>query len=628
MFRVEDRKIKKENKLIIIDDNSIISEVNYGYKTLFWRKYSYKNDKNFFSIVELVEKNADKLKNKYLAWVYELGKHKINGKSVIDHLEIDENLSYWWATSVAQKFNCSSISQINDCIKLFALEDFIKKHKIKSIYLKSSNRNLNRTVSKLCFEKNIFFNSQILNNKIKNKFTFKQIIPDVFQAFIYLVRYLYRSVFLNPKSYESLKKNSSNIIFFDVFTHLDKSSYTNFEFKSNYWTTLVEKLGDLKLTANWAHIFFKHPLTKKINIAQQLTKKFTNSSRNTQYHFLLEQRLSLTLLIKILRNYFFLRSSYKKLKKIATFRTLNTNFDLWIFHENEWKKSLIGSDAMDFCIKLTLFSSLLKIIPKQKVGVYISENQPWEIALINKWRYHGHGKIIGTPHTTIRYWDLRYFYDKRSYINKKNNLLLPDYLAVNGPVAKKILLQSNYPKDVIKEVEALRFIYLSNPINLKIPKNKNLSKKIKVLVCGDFNKNTNNVILDWVSKLKQFLPNNYEITLKPHPAYPISFPKKYFFKISNLPLPNLLKDSDLVITSNITSAAVDAYCFGLPVIQLLDGVNFNTSPLLDFSSMYARNAEELAKCIKNIELGSREPAREYFNLNPSLNSWVNLINMT
>ena len=60
--------------------------------------------------------------------------------------------------------------------------------------------------------------------------------------------------------------------------------------------------------------------------------------------------------------------------------------------------------------------NILSNIPKQKVGIYLLENQAWEKSLISSWNKFNHGGLIGVAHSTIRFWDLRYFRSKNTDI--------------------------------------------------------------------------------------------------------------------------------------------------------------------------------------------------------------------
>ena len=75
------------------------------------------------------------LRTKYLSLIYEFGEAKVNGKRIIDHLIIRQNFSYWWMTPVAEKCNFAKSPQIDNIIKLMALEQWLQDNKYKKIKL-------------------------------------------------------------------------------------------------------------------------------------------------------------------------------------------------------------------------------------------------------------------------------------------------------------------------------------------------------------------------------------------------------------------------------------------------------------------------------------------------------------
>ena len=98
-------------------------------------------------------------------------------------------------------------------------------------------------------------------------------------------------------------------------------------------------------------------------------------------------------------------------------------------------------------LNLNLFQQALSCLPSQEKGFYLQENQGWEYSLISAWRSSNHGKnLFGIPHSTIRYWDLRYFFDKRSYNAGVSDcsLPLPDYIGVNGIRAKEMYTEFEF----------------------------------------------------------------------------------------------------------------------------------------------------------------------------------------
>ena len=87
---------KSEEKLstLLIWDEEALPEITSG-KVALWRSFGDSVSPNIVSIPALVEKNADTLRQRYLAWIYALGETKIQGRSLVDHLELRPGFSYW-----------------------------------------------------------------------------------------------------------------------------------------------------------------------------------------------------------------------------------------------------------------------------------------------------------------------------------------------------------------------------------------------------------------------------------------------------------------------------------------------------------------------------------------------------
>jgi surface carbohydrate biosynthesis protein (TIGR04326 family) len=305
--------------------------------------------------------------------------------------------------------------------------------------------------------------------------------------------------------------------------------------------------------------------------------------------------------------------------------------DFWPLFAREWIDSLRGVGAIVSCLQVGCLERAVGRLPPQRLGIYIQENQPWEMALIHAWKVAGHGTLVGVPHTTVRYWDLRYFHDPRSYNRTgRNELPLPDRVAVNGPVAKRAYLDAGYPPDRLVEVEALRYLHLGRRLperDAAPPENRQLN----VLVCGDFLAATNRKMLAWLVEAVRLLPNRMVCRVKPHPAYPMDPDDLALSAVEVVegPLSQLLIDTDVVFASNITSAAVDAYCQGLSVIQMLDGSTFNVSPLRGLAEVsYVSDARELAEALMNPQRPRRSTPVAYFYLEQSLPRWRELLQLS
>jgi len=279
---------------------------------------------------------------------------------------------------------------------------------------------------------------------------------------------------------------------------------------------------------------------------------------------------------------------------------------------------------------LNLFETAFSDIPKQQQGYYLQENQGWEFGCISAWRNTGHNILIGVPHSTVRYWDLRYFFDPRSYNQSSPlKLPLPSRVAVNGVIAKKIYLEGGYPSNELVEVEALRYHHLdSDGHNMCESLTEETQQQLFVL--GDY-------LPEYTIQQMKLLEDSakdidgWVIVIKPHPACPVdldNYPMLTSINaiVTDQPISNLLDDCNVAYSSLTTSAAVDAYCAGLSVISILDPSTLNLSPLRDVDGVqFVSNSEELLLALQNTS--KQEQPIHYFYLDSDLPRWKKLLGM-
>ena len=130
---------------------------------VLWREFVSSAQPEAVSIPTLIETNADLLKKRYLAWVYELGEKSIQGKRLVEHLQLRPGFSYWWMTLFVEKSVYKS--PITDVIRMLALEEIINQHKPIRIQLVSDNKILNRILCDLCHSLDIIYEWKHLPSK-------------------------------------------------------------------------------------------------------------------------------------------------------------------------------------------------------------------------------------------------------------------------------------------------------------------------------------------------------------------------------------------------------------------------------------------------------------------------------
>ena len=92
---------------------------------------------------------------------------------------------------------------------------------------------------------------------------------------------------------------------------------------------------------------------------------------------------------------------------------------------------------------------------------------------------------------------------------------------------------------------------------------------------------------------------------------------------------DIFHETDVVLASIYTSASLDAFCAGLPVITFLDPNNFNFSPLrLNPNIRFVNNAEEIMLSLQDeqwlIQKNFVKPS-DFFWLDEEMPRWNELI---
>ena len=221
------------------------------------------------------------------------------------------------------------------------------------------------------------------------------------------------------------------------------------------------------------------------------------------------------------------------------------------------------------------------------------------------------------------------FYDKKEYFKVSNlKLPLPDYLAVNSSNAYEAYMKMGYPPKKIKNVESLRHLYLNRLLKNK----KQFEKKdfFTILILGDYLEKNTFYQLELLNNLPNKSIKKINLIFKSHPACNIDLKlfKNLNIEKANKSIFQLLTEAYAAYCCSFTSASIDAYSFGLPVIISLDPQIVNLSPLKDFKAVnFIKNTSDLEKVI--IKLSSKNnysvSQRCIFNLSPDLNCWRSLI---
>ena len=324
---------------------------------------------------------------------------------------------------------------------------------------------------------------------------------------------------------------------------------------------LPEYLFNNNWTVNWIHHYLPSEITENPEIGLKLLKEINHNKSQNDTHAFLDNFLSIKIIIKVLKSWLFLSLKSRLISNLRVrFNVRDSNINFWYLLKDDWLKSTSGPIAASNCYWVNLFDKALSDLPKQTLGLYLCENQSWEIAMLTFWRKHNHGKIIGFQHATAPFWHLYYFHDERIYTEKyENTYPLPDTIAVNGLYAYEEFLSSGYPVPKIAKVEALRYLEgptesVSSKKSIKVTNSKNIS----VLILGELNLNGMKKCYGILQETIKELPDYFEFSYKPHPGLmedSINW-QDIGIETVNESLPELLECFDIIISGNSTSASL------------------------------------------------------------------------
>jgi surface carbohydrate biosynthesis protein (TIGR04326 family) len=377
-------------------------------------------------------------------------------------------------------------------------------------------------------------------------------------------------------------------------------------------------------------LYLKDALLPDAKKVAEIIQSFNNAGQGKETHATVDSFLSVRIVRQVLSDWVKLAWKGKRLKGLIATTNQQIPLDLWPLFAEDWRESTYGATAMSNVLHCNLFEAALKALPKHQIGCYLQENQGWEFALIQQWKLADQGRLVGVPHSSVRFWDLRYFFDPRSYRQNENmSMPLPDQVAVNGQSATDAYLKGGYPPDDLVQVEALRYLYLENTNARSVSDSVARRQGLRLLVLGDYLAGNTQLQMRLLAQAAASLPAGTVITVKPHPVCPIraeDYPDLRMTMVTE-PIADLLAECDAAYTSAVTSAAVDAYCSGVPVVSVLDATTLNLSPLRGCEGVYyVSTPDELVRALGSIIFAPFmvSTRQDFFSIDGKLPRWRKL----
>ena len=580
------------------------------------------------SILRYTEQHAQRLRANYLARIHAIGEARVGGARLVERLAVDAGFSYWWMTLLVEK-NPWKSPAIADAIRLLAIEEIVTATRPASVLLVGAQRPVEQALRAMCAQLGIGFTGERRPRQRGpvGLATLYRWLPLPAKALLTLARRLHQRWPLRRDRPPAWAGGEQALFVCAYFFNLDAGAAKQGRFHSHYWEGLHGLLARLGLRPNWLHLYHPHAAVPTAAAAQALTARFNaNADDGAGSHAFLDGTLDWALAWRVLRRWTgLLWLSWQLAPAQAAFQPAGSALSLWPVLREDWYNSLRGPAAISNLLWIAQFDAAMARMPHQRRGLYLAENQAWERALVHAWRKHAHGELIAVSHVTVRFWDLRNFFDPRT-VSSTDPYPMPraDLLALNGAAALAAMRAAGYPADDIVECEALRFGHLNA---MRAPALPVSAPARRILILGDYMAENTMRMLRLLQAALPLLAVRPMFTLKPHPNFPVRADQfaELGLTVVTDPLGRLLLQFDLAYASNMTSAAVDASLAGLPVIVMLDDRELNYSPLRgQAGTRFVSRPDELAQALTEVAPAAA-PMDNFFFLDPALRRWEQVL---
>jgi surface carbohydrate biosynthesis protein (TIGR04326 family) len=598
------------------------------------------------SLSERVERDAESLRPRLLGFIAAVGRHRVDGRSVDEHLELREGLSAWRMTPFHSR-PYTTRGRLHHAARLMVLESLLADRRGATLEVRTASRGLARACAGIARHHGL----RVVHSRPPRglrgpglggtpRRRLKDALPGAVLAALAVRDHLRAARALHRRTRSGgtarsgaagdTNRGASEVTVVDYWFRFGTQGGD--AFSSQYWTRLVDALRARPARTSWLHLIVDDRSGGALRgVATRLATM--RAAQPREDHAVLDGHGGWATVRGALADYLRLRRRAAPVARAAAaFAIPGTEASLWPLFAADWRHGLRGGEAMQACLRLRALEHVVGALPRQRLGIYLMENQPWEMAFVHAWRRAGHGTLVGVAHSTVRWWDLRFLADATQYAPGRLAMPRPDLVAVNGALARRALERAAYPRGELVEVEALMYL---DARRTDADRDAAAARgPLRLLVATDFMPEATARQLGLLVEALPRLGAHVQVTVKPHWREHLPpLPAGVHLADGSADLATLLTEADALYVSTITSAALDAVLAGLRVVQCLDPGSFDLSPLRgDARVATVRSGGELAEALERLAADPRPvrgasdtEAAALLHLDPTIPRWRSLL---
>lgn len=580
------------------------------------------------SLTEYLDTHAQEVRRRYLAWSFEFGERRVQGRRLREHFRLADGTSFWWYSLFAEQSAWKQRS-LEPMLKLMALELLLEREAPEQLSYAGCDADVDRVLRGVCKRHGIRYEWRRLPRPWFAGGGLRRALPRSLQGLLALAYFMWVRVALRPASRQRQGRGEApGVMICGPFAQQGSAGQPGSKFLSRFWGVLPEILLRDGYQLQWLHYFHAHEQVRSAREARRLLRTINSRSAPNETHTFVESYLPLTGFVRLLARWTAIAGESALVGWHLRRASDPAHESYWPLIRHDWARAFRGFPCVESLFYAACFDKALRMLERREECIYVMENQGWERALAQAWHKHRHhGRLTGVAHSTVRFWDLRYHSDPRRYDQGYRELATaPDCVALNGGAARAEYLATCGVRERLADVEALRYLHLvrGKPRDLgELSRAENL----RLLVLGDYTEERTDAMLEAARGVLGDTPVALEVLVKPHPSCPIDH-QRYTqggFRVVTGPVAELVPAAHLILASNTTSAALEAYVSGGRVLVFDDRSGVNYSPLKHVDGVpFIRNAEDLRQILAALECKADEPERAtegFFYIDPALPRW-------
>ncbi len=541
---------------------------------------------DWVSLPEYVHREKDGLRTRYQSWLSGISSRPWDGVTVEEFMSIRSNLSYWWMTLPTDN-SLAADSPAYRVLRLFALSSIAEEMAFDHVEVMTDRQEVAEAVAvwadstgKPC---KVNFNDPRTGHSDRRRRSRAPILAALRVFWNHLL------ISMQPSRKAGRAATKEGIVFIDYLAHLQKPGLDG-AFRSNYWGPLVELLEDWPEPVNWLHISATYATPKGIRSDVDKCEAF---NADHPAHILLHSYLRLKAVFRASRDYVRIRRFGIVLRQQReVFVEAETGLNPFPLLHDLVKDQYFGRTAALNAFWISLWESALHALPMQRLGVYLFENQPWELAFLSAWQRSNFGRALAVAHSSMRFWDLRYFPGEN--LSNFCDRPTPNSVVLNGPLMQAAAVSGGYPESLLSVAEALR---------LQVDVDSRTEAVADVLVLGEHALDQDQDVIEIAKHFADSLGPATHVIYRPHPTAevdPRSLPPKWSLS-QHASVHAAVAASRIALCGPTTTAALDARLVGKRVVVIGLADTLMSGPAIGLPNVYlATTKAEATSLAQNI----------------------------